>query len=182
MSLVLGKELNRVYTLRHPFLDGYFNIGAFCHKKNSQVLFKIDPSFPSYDNNMKSRGIIITMFKNLRTSKFCEVFIDLHSYRSSNLDIYNQIKQIQEGLSEQITYMFNETIQFGRVEYGDKFLNDCLILYGLTMTHHQSDYLFVIAERHNILKQQGKKVVRTTAVQISSQAALETLEDFRGLN
>jgi len=89
MSLVLGKSLNRNYNIRLPFLDGFYNIGLFYNTKSPFLLFSVEPdiSFSELKHSVK-----VNMFKNVESSKFVETFLNLHNYKSYNLDIINQFK------------------------------------------------------------------------------------------
>ena len=48
MSLKLGKSFNRNYSLRIPFMKGFYNIGIYFDKKSTFLLFSIKPDF--YDS------------------------------------------------------------------------------------------------------------------------------------
>ena len=74
MSLILGKLFDRNYTMRIPFLDGHYNIGTFFNKRSTSLLFSVEPEF---DNTPTKHGIKINMFKNLKSSKFTETFLNL---------------------------------------------------------------------------------------------------------
>ena len=93
MSLQLGKSFNRNYKIRLPFLDGYYDIGLFYNNKSSFLLFSVDSDFTK-SKDLK-HSIKVNMFKNIESSKFSETFLNLHSYRSSSLDIINQFKEIK---------------------------------------------------------------------------------------
>ncbi len=93
MSLQLGKQLNRSYNIRIPFLDGYYNIEIFFNKKSPFLLFKLDKDFPINKSLKKSQKV--TMFKNLESSQFIEIFINLHNYRNQHLEILNQFHSIK---------------------------------------------------------------------------------------
>lgn len=174
--LCLGKKLDRCYNMRVPFSEGFYDIGVFFHKKTSFLLFKVDPVVSISRNVLGSK---ITMYKNLQTSKFCETFIDLHSYRSDTLDILNQFNSLKSSLSNYVISLFNETITLGKFEIEpDKILYDTLSLFGFTIDLSQSDFLFIIAERQNINTKIKKKIVRTSGLQIATSQSLITLDDF----
>ena len=118
------------------------------------------------------------MFKNLKSSKFTETFLNLHNFRKNTLDIMNQFENIKDDYAYEISFILNETLKLSKVEVNGKFLYDVLNLYGFTMTSYNNEFIFIIAERQNILKKLGKKMVRTTGIQISTSNALGLLEEF----
>ena len=175
MSLKLGKTFNRSYNLRVPITDGYYNIGIFFDSKSTFLLFRVDPDFSntSFKHNVK-----VNMFKNLESSKFCETFIDLHNYRKSTLDISNQFDKIKDTYTHDISFILNETILLTKVELFDREVFDTLNIYGFTLNSYTDEFLFLITERHNIVKRLGKKIVRTSGLQIATNPALDMLDEF----
>ena len=77
MSLNLGKELNRCYEIRQPFINTNYIISVFFNSLSNLVLFKVNDD-RNYDD--KTHGIKISMFKNLNTSKFCSLFLNFNNY------------------------------------------------------------------------------------------------------
>jgi hypothetical protein len=175
MSLTLGKLFDRNYTMRIPFLDGHYNIGTFFNKRSTNLLFSVEPEF---DNTPTKHGIKINMFKNLKSSKFTETFLNLHNFRKNTLDIMNQFENIKDEYSYEIGFILNETLKLSKVEINGKYLYDVLNLYGFTMISYSNEFIFIIAERQNILKKLGKKMVRTTGIQISTSNALSLVNEF----
>jgi len=175
MSLKLGKSFNRNYSMRIPILDGHYNIGIYFDKKSTFLLFRVDPDFTnsSFKHNVK-----INMFKNLESSKFCETFIKLHNFRKNTLDISNQFDKINDNYTHDISFILNETITLSKVHLYDKEVYDTLNIYGFTMNSYIEEYTFIITERHNVLKRLGKKIVRTSGLQIATTPALEFLDEY----
>jgi len=175
MSLTLGKLFDRNYNMQVPFLDGHYNIGTFFNKRSTNLLFSVEPDF----NDMPSSyGVKINMFKNLKSSKFAETFLNLHNFKKTTLDIMNQFENIKDEYSYEISFILNETLKLSKIEVDGRDLFDTLNLYGFTMNGYNNEFIFIIAERQNILKKLGKKMVRTTAVQISTSNALNLLNEF----
>lgn len=175
MGLELGRTFDRSYNMRIPFTDGFFNLGVFFSKRSPFVLFRIDPDFRS---SKHESSVKISMFKSLDGSKFCETFINLHNFRKSTLDILNQFHSIKNQYSDDVNFIFNETVNLAKIDSDDKVFYDILTLYGFTLTSFSNDFVFVIAERQNIIKKLSKKLVRTTGLQIATAAALNLLEEF----
>lgn len=175
MSLSLGKQFNRNYNIRIPFLDGFYNIGIYFDKRSTFLLFSVKPDFSSsaFEKNIK-----VNMFKNLESSKFCETFLDLHNYRKSTLDISNQFEKVKPEYAGDLSFVFNETITLAKVDLHDKSVYDLLNIYGFTINSYINEYIFILTERHNIVKRLGKKIVRTSGLQIATSPALTTLDDY----
>jgi len=175
MSLKLGKSFDRSYNIRIPILDGHYNIGMFFSKKSTFLLFKVDPDFTTseFKHNVK-----INMYKNLESSKFCETFIKLHNYRKDTLDISNQFDKIKDEYTSDISFILNETLTLSKIHLYDKDIYDTLNIYGFTMTSYNNEFAFIITERHNVLKRLGKKIVRTSGIQIATTPALNLLNEF----
>jgi hypothetical protein len=175
MPLTLGKSFNRNYRIRVPFLDGHYDIGLFYDKNSTLLLFSIDAVVSS---ESRFEGNIINMFKNLEASKFCETFLELHNYRKSTLDISNQFNKIKPEYYGDLTFVFNESLTLSKVEVQDRTFYDSLNIYGFTLNSHIDEFLFVLAERQNIVKRLGKKVVRTSGLQVATKPALDMLDDY----
>ena len=175
MALKLGKSFNRNYTIQIPIMNGYYNMGIYFDKKSTFLLFKIEPDF---ENTTFEHNVKINMFKNLEASKFCETFIDLHNFRKNTLDIVNQFKKIKDNYTHNISFILNETITLSKIHLEDKNVYDTLNIYGLTMEGFNEEFIFIITERQNILKRLGKKIVRTSGIQIATTPSLDMLEDY----
>jgi hypothetical protein len=175
MSLVLGKSLNRNYNLRLPFLDGFYNIGLFYNTRSPFLLFSVDPdiSFSELKHSVK-----VNMFKNVESSRFVETFLNLHNYKSYNLDIINQFKEIKPDYTNDVNFMLNENLVISKVQVEDNTYLDQLVLYGLTLTSYSTEMIFLIAERQNIVAKLRKKVVRTSAIQISTLGAMNMVDEY----
>lgn len=176
MGLTLGKAFDRSYNIRLPFLDGHYNIGMFFSKRSSFLLFRVDPDFSN--KKVIDQAVKISMFKNLESSVFCETFLTLHSYRKSTLDISNQFQEIVSDYHYDVSFLLNETLNLSKVEVDDRVLYDTLTIYGLTLTAFSSEFIFLIAERQNIVKRLNKKIVRTTGCQIATSASINLMNEF----
>lgn len=177
MPLELGKTFERSYNLRLTFLDGFYNIGVFFSKRSPFVLFSVDPDYKIYTKSL-GHAAKINMFKSLEASRFCETFLNLHNFRKNTLDILNQFHSVKGQYESDVNFIFNETLNLAKVEYEEKVFYDNLTLYGFTLTSFSNDFIFIIAERQNIIKKLSKKVVRTTGLQISTTPALNLLDEF----
>lgn len=173
MSLKLGKQFDRNYNLRIPFLRGFYDVGIFYNRKSTFLLFSVEQGLRGYGGGAK-----INMFKNLEASKFCETFLELHNYRKSTLDILNQFKCVKPEYHHEVSFIFNESIVLSKVEVFDRELFDCLNIYGFTLNSYVNEFVFILTERQNIVKQFNKKIVRTSGLQIATSQALSMLNDY----
>ena len=176
--LTLGKSLNRNYNIRVPFSDGFYDVGIFFNNKSTFLLFGVEPDFSSSGNTEIKDSVRVNMFKNIESSKFVETFLNLHNYRSNSLDILNQFKEVKPEFSTDINFIFNETLTLNKVVVDDKEFFDQLILYMFTITAYNNEFLYLIAERQNVISKLKKKLVRTSSIQISSNRALSLLDEF----
>ncbi len=178
MSLHLGKTFNRQYNLRIPFLGGFYNLGIFYNKNSIFLLFNVKPDF-SNDKMLNNKyGIKVNMFKNLESSPFCETFLNLHNFKKSTLDIKNQFKSIKSENYQDISFILNETITLSKFETDGRIFYDKLNIYGFTINIYRNEFIFIIAERQNIARRLQKKIIRTTALQISTSSSLVSLQEF----
>ena len=175
MPLKLGKQFNRNLNIRLPFLDGFYNIGIFFDKRSTFLLFSVEPDFTASKEIYTNR---VNMFKNLVSSRFCETFLNLQNYRKNTLDMSNQFKEVKPEYTVVISYILNETITLAKIDLHDRDVFDTLNLYGLTITSHINEFLFLIAERHHVVKRLGKKIVRTTGMQVATTSAIQILDDY----
>jgi len=180
MSLTLGKVFDRSYYLRIPFLDGSYNVGVFLTKKSPFLLFTISPDFSG--ESVHKRNVKVNMFKNLLSSKFCETFLILHDFRKDTLDIINQFEGVKPEYSDDVSFILNETITLSKIEVVDRVLFDTLIIYGFTLSAYMNEFVFLIAERQNIVRRLNRKIVRTTGIQISTTDALSLVNDFHKIS
>ena len=118
------------------------------------------------------------MFKNLEASAFCETFLKLHNYRKNTLDIINQFDSVRSEYDSYITMCMNEGVVLPQVQVNDKEFFDNLTVYGFTITSHFNEFIFVVAERQNIIKRLDKKIVRSTGIQIGTTSSLQILQEF----
>jgi hypothetical protein len=172
--LRLGNKLNRSYSIRLPFNNGFYNVMVFLNKSTTFSLFGIDPDFGEASN---TQGMV-KMFKNIEASKFCETFINLHNFKKETLDIVNQYDCIKPEYTPYISMVLNETVTMSKIKVNDKDIFDTMNIYGFTILPYIDEYFFLIAERHAIMKKLGKKVVRTTGLQISTSTTSKVMEDY----
>ena len=100
-------------------------------------------------------------------------FLDLRSYRSKNLDIINQFNNILPEYRDRIQYETNETCKLSKISTTKGNLESCLYIYIFKIIDFGNNFLFCLTERQHIDTQLDRKVVRTSAIQISSNQAYE---------
>lgn len=172
MSLTLGKQFDRNYTIRIPFLDTFYNIQVFFSKKSSLVLYNIE-------NNNKSNNLVnIKMFKNLSGSIFSETFLELHNYKKKNLDIVNQFHNIKGEFTSDVLFICNESINLAKVDVIDRTLYDTITIYGFSLSDFINEYVFILTERQHINQNLEKKVVRTVGLEIGSTDSINYIKEL----
>lgn len=176
--LTLGRSFNRNYKLRLPFLDGFYDVGLFYNSKSSFLLFSVDSDFTQSKSKNLTHSIQVNMFKNVESSKFCETFLNLHNYKSKSLDIMNQFKEIKPEYTLDVNFLFNETLTMSKIIVENSTFYDTLNLFCFTLSSYSNEFLFLIAERQNIISKLQKKVVRSSAIQISTSSSLDLINEF----
>lgn len=174
MSLTLGKQFDRNYNLRIPFLDSFCNIYIFFSKKSPLVLYNINQD----DKHLNEQSTQVRMFKNLSGSTFCETFLTLHNYRKNNLDIINQFDNIKSEFSSEILFICNESINLSKIKIEDRTLFDTLTVYGFTLASYLNEYIFIISERQYIDQNINKKIVRTSGIELGTSNSFEYIKDI----
>ena len=167
--------LNRNYNIRLPFLDGFYNVGLFYNTKSPFLLFSVEPVISASE---LKHSVKVNMFKNVESSKFIETFLNLHNYKSYNLDIINQFKEIKPDYINDVNFILNENLILSKLQIDGNTYIDQLVLYGLTLTSYSSEIIFLIAERQNIVAKLRKKIVRSTALQISTLNSMNMIDDY----
>lgn len=170
--LRLGNKLNRSYSVRVPFNSGYYNLTIFLNKSSTFSLFGIESDIENGNQGM------VKMFKNIEGSLFCDTFIKLHNFKKETLDIVNQFDSIKPEYTGDVNMILNETITLSKIQLGEKDIYDTMNLYGFTILPYVEEYFFMIAERHSIMKKLGKKVVRTTGIQIATPTTIRALDEY----
>lgn len=168
--LTFGNKLNRSYSLFIPFMDDHCEISVFFNKCNSFIGFNLDQAnyTKSRDNDIK-----VFTFYDLSKSAFATSFLDLRDYRSKNLDIKQQFNNILPEFKDRIHYETNETVKLSKVATQKGYLESCLYIYVFKFTDLRNDFLYCLVERQHIDVSLDRKIVRTSAIQISSNNAYE---------
>ena len=76
------------------------------------------------------------------------------------------------------TRVINEKLTLSKYEVNEKILFDCLNIYGFTLNSYDTEFIFILTERQNIVKNLNKKIVRTSGIQIADSHAIQMLNDF----
>ena len=109
---------------------------------------------------------------------FCETFLNLHSYRNQSLDIINQFKEIKPEYTNDVNFLFNESVTMSKIVVDNSSFYDSLNLYCFTLSAYMNEYVFLIAERQNIISKLQKKVVRSSAIQIATSSSIDLIDEF----
>lgn len=179
--VTFGSRLNRSYSLYFPFLGEYITVTVFFSKANSSLAFKTTPRYNEQDRDSK---LVVSTYKDLKQSIFSSTFLDIKDFKSENLDIRSQFSNILPDFKEKIQYVSNESIKLSKVQTDNGTFENLLFLYAFTFNDYVDDFLYLLAERQHIDTILNKKIVRTSAIQISTpdcqQMILKLAEKFRG--
>jgi hypothetical protein len=173
--LTLGSKLNRLYSLYFPFMTGFCEISILFNKSNSFIGFNVDQT-----NYIKSRNneLKCYIFNDLSKSAFATSFLDIRNFRSKNLDIQQQFNNILPEYKDKIHYETNETCKLSKITTSKGVLESCLYTYVFRLTDYGNDFIYVLAERQHIDVAMDRKIVRTAAIQLSSNDCNEDLEKY----
>ena len=168
--LTFGNKLNRQYSLYLPFMNDSCEISILFNKLTSFIGFNLDQK-----NYLDSRNGLIksTIFTDLSASAFATSFLDIRNFHSKNLDIKNQFNNVLPEYKERIHYETNETCKLAKVQTPKGQLESCLYIYIFRLTDFGNDFLYCLAERQHIDVALDRKVVRTAALQLSSNECYE---------
>ena len=170
--LTFGNKLNRCYTLYLPFQSDFCELSILFNKSNSFVGFNLDQKNYIMSRNGESKFFI---FNDLSKSAFATGFLDIRDFRSKNLDIKQQFNNILPDYKDKIHYETNETIKLSKIETPKGKLESCLYIYIFRITDLGNNFIYCLAERQHIDVVLDKKIVRTNAIQLSSNSAYEDL-------
>lgn len=147
-------------------------ISILFNKMTSFVGFNLDHTnyIDSRNGNIKS-----AIFTDLSTSAFATSFLDIRNFHSRNLDIKLQFNNILPDYKERIHYETNETVKLSKVQTPKGQLESSLYIYIFRITDFGNDFLYCLAERQHIDCALDKKIVRTAALQLSSNECYEDL-------
>lgn len=170
--LTLGSKLNRLYTMYLPFMDDFCEISILFNKSNSFMGFNLDQRNYVKSRNNESKCFI---FNDLSKSAFATSFLDIRDFRSKNLDIKQQFNNILPEFKDKIHYETNETVKLSKITTPKGKLESCLYIYVFRLTDYGNDFLYCLTERQHIDVVLDKKIVRTSAIQLSSNGCHEDL-------
>lgn len=171
--LTLGSKLNRSYSLYLPFMEDFCEISILFNKSNSFIGFNLDQQnyIRSRNNEIKS-----FIFNDLSKSAFATSFLDIRDFRSKNLDIKQQFNNILPEFKDKIHYETNETVKLSKINVpGGAKLESCMYIFVFRLTDAGNDFLYCLTERQHIDVVLDKKIVRTAAIQLSSNECNEDL-------
>jgi hypothetical protein len=172
--LTFGSKLNRSYTLYLPMLNSHVGISVFFHKGNTSIGFKPDHTLQDMSKN---DNINITTYKDLKKSVFASSFLEIADFTSDTLNIKNQFSNIREPFREKIQYLANESIKLSKheLEDGKRPLQNLIYLYVFSFTDYDNEFIYILAERQHIDTVLGKKFVRTSAIQLTTQNCMNDM-------
>jgi len=173
-----GSKLNRSFGMYLPFQGDFISVDVFFHKSNTFLGFNTGSKI----NHMCRDGNSVTsIYRDLGQSSFAMTFLDIRNVKSHGLDIRNQFSNILQNHQDKVQYVGNETIKLYKIQNpknSDKPFESNLFVYTFTFSDYQDDFLYILAERHHPDTVIGKKLVRTSALQISTRDCLDQLRSM----
>lgn len=171
-----GNKLNRSYSIHLPLGKKYCSISVYFNKMNSFIGFNIDRD--TY-NDSKSNSCKYNNFDDLTKSAFATTFLDIRNFEADNLDIRNQFNDILSNFKNKIHYETNETIKLSKIKIrNNKYSESCLYIYIFRFTDYGDDFLYCLAERQHIDTTISKKIVRSSACQLSTPKMNEVFNEM----
>ena len=167
-----GNKINRSYSLYLPFRGNFTIITTYFSKSNTYIAFVTEQSIMQACKNGELNSQI---YRDLRQSSFASTFLDIRDLKSSNLDIRCQFSNILPNFKDKIQYFSNETIKLSKVQTSNGPFESVLYLYVFGFSDYPDDFIYCLAERQHIDTVIGKKLVRTSAIQISTKDCLENM-------
>jgi hypothetical protein len=146
-------------------MGDHVTISVYFHKSNTFLGFKTDSKVYGW---CKDKTITVNTYKDLRNSLFASSFLDIKDLKSDNLDIRCQFSNILKEYNDHIQYICNESIKLSKITTENGTFDNLLYLYGFTFTNYQGDFIYLLAERQHIDVTISKKLVRTSAIQLST--------------
>ncbi len=173
--LTLGNKLNRSYSLYLPFNNRNCEVSILFNKNNSYIGFNID-----HENHAASKrgDIVCYMFSDITKSSIASTFLDTRNVRNRTLDIKQQFHSIKPEFKDKIQYECNETIKVSKVRINSTELISSLYVYSFRFPDFGNDLVYILAERQHIDVIMKKKIVRTAAVQLTTNEVHEDLLDM----
>lgn len=176
MSITFGNKVNRSFSMYVPFNGDNVSFKVFFHKTNTYLGFTTDHSL----SNMVRNGEAAThIYRDLNQSSFASTFLDIRNFSSPNLDIRCQFSNVLEQYREKIQYLSNETIKLAKYsnpKNPKKTFESLLYIYAFGFSDYPDDFLYILAERQHIDLFLNKKLVRTSALQISTKSFNDDLQ------
>jgi hypothetical protein len=174
--LTFGNKFNRSYGIYLPFRGTYASTTVFFNKTNTYLGFVIDKRLSQMCSNNEAKTHI---YRDLKQSSFASTFLDIQDIKAGNLDIRNQFCNVLPKHRQKIQYIGNETIKLAKVEAPNgKTFESSLYIYILGFSDYEGDFIYVLAERQHIDVSINKKLVRTSAIQISTPDCLDNLRSM----
>jgi len=170
--LTFGSKINRSYSMYFPFMGDHTHITVYFSKSNTFIGFSTDSKIQGL---CKEQVVNVNTYKDLRNSLFSKTFLDVKDLKTDNLDIRSQFSNILKEYGDTIQYTFNESIKLSKVNTENGPFDNLLFLYGFTFTNYQDDFIYILAERQHIDTIINKKLVRTSAIQISTKECFDNM-------
>lgn len=164
--ITFGSKANRCYSIFVPFNNKEIIIDTYFSRCNTYIGFNHD----SIVNDMIiNDNVSSTIYKDINESIFCKTFLKTTNFISDSLDIKNQYNGVIDDRKDRIHNYSVESVRVSKIKTANGDFESTLNVYSFSLTDYMRDFLYVIAERQHIDTVIGKKLVRTSAIQISKK-------------
>jgi len=168
----LNSKFNRAHTIKLHFDGKWSELTIFYNKNNLYTSFNLDQS--TYERTKrKDGGCSSGVFFDLSKSLFCKTFLDVKNFYTSNLDAKNQFNTILAQHRDIVSCELNETIvlEKQKVTWSKIPQDSSLNIHVFRLALYEDLFYYVLAERQYVDTILGKKIVRTSALQVETEEA-----------
>lgn len=172
-----GSQLNRAITYS-TYINKKLIYFSICHnKQTSPIVFQIGNMGVPDENNK----IFVTMFRNLKNSKFTNTFLQLKSSDPNNksYDYQNEFIGINRLYEREMFQFTSEKLLLSTLnKQNKKFANNYLLTMGFKVFGCENDLIFYFVQRRCYNAITKTNIIRTAGLQFANQKGLETLDKY----
>jgi len=163
----LNEKYNRAYSIKLKFENGISELNVFYNKSNLYTAFTLDQT--TYERTKRGPYTNIIFF-DLSKSIFCKTFLDVKNFYTNTIDVKNQYNCIFPYHRDIVTCELDETILLGKhkVTWNKAPQDNNISVRVFRLSLYEDNFFYVFVERQLIDPVLHKKIVRTSAFQLST--------------
>jgi len=173
LKINLSPTLNRASTYNAYPTGKPVNFSISYCKKTPALKFQVDTLSPVFKDNT----VMISMFRNLDTSQFCQTFFDLETTKNDKFDYRFKFSGINRLFDRDIFRFQKEKLDFNIPENG-KSTNNYLLLLGWKTYAIEDELLYFFVQRRCYNNITRTNIIRTAGLQFATQRGLDTLDKY----